>query len=545
MYAPTFEDFVAQRLRKQHPQTRRLFMQEAGIRDATEISPMHVAAILDHCRTLADPTNPLSRTRLQAEYDDLELMPPSRFNTIRRLNRAAILAHRDNDRCWANDMIFKATSAVLDIDIAIVDEREPHDRVQIALRAEAEAPGFVIPTRSWRGELLPRLLRQQHELATSGRMPATPLVVLHWVTNGQHYEPALPIEPPIALPSPPRSPASRVKSTDDEMDPDDDEQPEGSDRPLAARAARRTTKAPATRSTTQCQEHSHTLTNTTGAQYPLTRARCVASPATTHHTTTEGQSPAPSTIATRSASTSPPSPQPPQAPASSIAPKPHPRKQPRDARHRDHGNNANASTPTTRPVTRKTPAHAASTTPSHPQHTRTAATPARQRTGPEESALSSITPLSRTTRAMARFASPAHAASHAQPSAPHQSAARELAPPDRLNPVHTHVHAHTRVRHVGTLLMPPGLAWPTRPPSAPPCPARAYHADPPRRPIHLSAPTRSRPVAPHTERAAPPACTWRPDHPPPSSPPPPSGGGGGPIPAASVFERYAGVSTTS
>ena len=258
MYAPTFEDFVAQRLRKQHPQTRRLFMQEAGIRDATEISPMHVAAILDHCRTLADPTNPLSRTRLQAEYDDLELMPPSRFNTIRRLNRAAILAHRDNDRCWANDMIFKATSAVLDIDIAIVDEREPHDRVQIALRAEAEAPGFVIPTRSWRGELLPRLLRQQHELATSGRMPATPLVVLHWVTNRQHYEPALPIEPPIALPSPPRSPASRVKSTDDEMDPDDDEQPEGSDRPLAARAARRTTKAPATRSTTQRQEHSHT-----------------------------------------------------------------------------------------------------------------------------------------------------------------------------------------------------------------------------------------------------------------------------------------------
>ena len=55
-------------------------------------------------------------------------------------------------------MIFKATSAVLDIDIAIVDEREPHDRVQIALRAEAEAPGFVIHTRSWRGELLPRLL---------------------------------------------------------------------------------------------------------------------------------------------------------------------------------------------------------------------------------------------------------------------------------------------------------------------------------------------------------------------------------------------------
>ena len=81
-------------------------------------------------------------------------------------------------------------------------------------------------------------------------MPATPLVVLHWVTNRQHYEPALPIEPPIALPSPPRSPASRVKSTDDEMDPDNYEQPEGSDRPLAARAARRTTKAPATRSTT-------------------------------------------------------------------------------------------------------------------------------------------------------------------------------------------------------------------------------------------------------------------------------------------------------
>jgi hypothetical protein len=204
--------------------------------------------------------------------------------------------------------------------------------------------------------------------------------------------------------------------------------------------------APDTSSTTQCQEHSHTLTNTTGAQYPLTRARCVASPATTHHTTTEGQSPAPSTIATRSASTSPPSPQPPQAPASSIAPKPHPRTQPRDARHRDHGTNANASTPTTRPVTRKAPAHAASTTPSHPQHTRTAATPARQRTGPEESALSSITPLSRTTRAMARFASPAHAASHTQPSAPHESAARELAPPDRSTKPRSHSRSRSHSR---------------------------------------------------------------------------------------------------
>ena len=35
---------------------------------------------------------------------------------------------------------------------------------------------------------------------------------------------------------------------------------------------------------------------------------------------------------------------------------------------------------------------------------------------------------------------------------------------------------------------------------------------------------------------------WRPSHPPPSSLPPPSGGGGEPIPAISVFERYAGVS---
>ena len=155
------------------------------------------------------------------------------------------------DRCWANDMIFKATSAVLGIDIAVVDEREPHDRVQIALRAEAETPGLVIPTRSWRGELLPRLLQQQREFAASGRVPATPLIVLHWVTNRQHYEPALPIEPPETLPSPPRSPASRATSTDDGMNPGGDEQPEGHDRPPMTSAAHRVTKAPATRSTTR------------------------------------------------------------------------------------------------------------------------------------------------------------------------------------------------------------------------------------------------------------------------------------------------------
>ena len=195
-------------------------------------------------------------------------MSPSRFPTVRRLNRAAILAHRDDDRCWANDAIIKATSAVLAIDIVIVDEREPHDRVQIALRAEAEAHGFIHPTRSWRNELLPRLLQQQHELATSGRTPATPLIVLHWVTNRQHYEPALPIEPPVTLPSPPRSPGLAAKPTDDKTNLEGDEQPDGSSRPPTTKATRRVKTTPATRSTALGQEHSHTPANTTSARAP-------------------------------------------------------------------------------------------------------------------------------------------------------------------------------------------------------------------------------------------------------------------------------------
>ena len=67
----------------------------------------------------------------------------------------------------------------------------------------------------------------------------------------------------------------------------------------------------------------------------------------------------------------------------------------------------------------------------------------------------------------------------------------------------------------------------------------------PQRPAHLSGPQRPLSAPPTHGQSTLPSDVWRPSHPPPSSPPPPSGGGGGPIPAASVFERYAGVSTTS
>ena len=374
-------------------------------------------------------------------------MPPSHFATVRRLNRAAILTHRENDRCWANDAIIKATSAVLGIDIVIVDEREPHDRVQIALRAEAETPGFVFPTRSWCNELLPRLLQQQHELTTNGRAPATPLIVLHWVANRQHYEPALPIEPPVPLPSPPRSPDLAAKPADDKTNLEGDEQPEGANRPPSTKAARHIKKAPATRNTARGQEHPHTPANTTSAQRPCTRAGNTTPPDAAHRTTTEGQSPAPRTIDTRATKATPPSPQPLQAPAPSLAPAPRPRAQPREALHRNHNTIACATSPNTRSVTRESPTQAASTAPSHPHHTRTTTTPAQQRTESETTTSCPTTPHPRATCTLSTSTSPTLDTQGARPRAPRRLSQNAHATNLTLCS-HSHCHATRRQTYV-------------------------------------------------------------------------------------------------
>lgn len=99
---------------------------------------------------------------------------------------------RPSDRMWGGDVQIRAIAECFGMDVAVLDESAPSDRVMYYECGSRKAG----VSESWDAIIAPRLVRmRQGDLR---RQPqegerSVPLAILHWTMSRAHYEPALPI----------------------------------------------------------------------------------------------------------------------------------------------------------------------------------------------------------------------------------------------------------------------------------------------------------------------------------------------------------------
>ena len=131
----------------------------------------------------------LSRTALEAHF-----FTSSEFEEIegddrgRRFCRHRVETHR-GERVWATDLQLRALAADQGVDLAIVDATRLVDGCTF-YTANGSAEGASGSIRSWRRQLVPRLLAQRGSSWRAGGN-ARRLIVFIWLGDS-HYEPAMP-----------------------------------------------------------------------------------------------------------------------------------------------------------------------------------------------------------------------------------------------------------------------------------------------------------------------------------------------------------------